>query len=128
MLFDTTFVIDWAREARRRRPDRASAFLQQHPNIAANISIITVAEFAEGYEPADEAKCWEALSRYAVIDIETAIAWRAGQISRDLRSRREIIGDNDIWIAATAMHHGFSGVSKNAKHFRRVSGLQVIDY
>ncbi|MSU63499.1 MAG: type II toxin-antitoxin system VapC family toxin [Pedosphaera sp.] len=56
------------------------------------------------------------------------IAWQAGQLSRQLRSAGQTIGDNDLWIAATALHHRLAVVTDNAMHFQRVSGLQVVPY
>jgi predicted nucleic acid-binding protein len=35
------------------------------------------------------------------------------------------IGQNDLWIAAVAMAHGKSLVSRNRRHFGLVEGLQV---
>ena len=53
MLFDTTFLIDYEREVKRSRPAAAHAFLTQHPNAPLFISIISVGEFAEGFDRGD---------------------------------------------------------------------------
>ncbi len=50
MLFDTTFVIHLEREYRQGQLGSAHAFLKIHPEAHLNISIITLAEFAEGYQ------------------------------------------------------------------------------
>jgi tRNA(fMet)-specific endonuclease VapC len=49
-------------------------------------------------------------------------------VSRDLKGAGLHIGDNDVWIAATALAHGLPLVSLNARHFGRVPGLQVLEY
>jgi len=48
-----------------------------------------------------------------------------GSIRADLESRGEIIGNNDLWIAAHALASGLILVTNNEKEFRRVRGLKV---
>ena len=48
-----------------------------------------------------------------------------GSIRADLESRGEIIGNNDLWIAAHALASGLPLVTNNEKEFRRVRGLKV---
>ncbi|MBM3892268.1 MAG: type II toxin-antitoxin system VapC family toxin [Verrucomicrobia bacterium] len=126
MIYDTTFVIHLEREFRRKRPGPASAFLQAHPRDVPCISLVTVAEFAEGFEPHQEAACRAALKLYTVLDLDPDIAWRAGQLSRLLGRSGLPIGDNDLWIAATALHHQMPLVTRNTTHFQRIPGLIVI--
>lgn len=128
MLFDTTFLIDLEREVRRQREGPATRFPTAHPEATLAVSIITVAEFAEGYEPGREAECWEALAPFAVFNLDRATAWLAAQTSRQLRAAGLPIGDNDIWIAATALRRGLPLVSRNREHFGRVAGLRVLTY
>ena len=128
MLFDTTFLIDYEREVKRNRPAAAHAFLTQHPNVPLYISIIAVGEFAEGFDPAQQPDCWLCLRHYTVLDLTRDIAWRAGQIARQLRASGQTIGDSDILIAATALHHGLPLVTGNSQHFQRIAGLQLIGY
>jgi predicted nucleic acid-binding protein len=128
MLFDTTFLIDFEREVKRSRPGPAHGFLVQHPNAPLYISIISVGEFGEGFAPAQQQDCRACLQHYTVLDLDRDIAWAASQIARQLRSSGATIGENDVWIAATARHHNLALVTHNAQHFQRVSGLQVAGY
>ena len=48
-----------------------------------------------------------------------------GFIRADLESRSEMIGNNDLWIAAHALASGLTLVTNNEKEFRRVRGLKV---
>ena len=43
-------------------------------------------------------------------------------IKHDLAGRGQMVPDNDIWIAATAMQYGLTLASRDA-HFTRVAGL-----
>jgi len=56
------------------------------------------------------------------------VAWTASRISRDLARRGMPIGDNDVWIAATALAYRLPLVSRNARHFARVPGLMIEEY
>ena len=42
----------------------------------------------------------------------------------DLAAKGEMIGNNDLWIAAHAMAAGLTLVTNNEKEFRRVRGLK----
>jgi tRNA(fMet)-specific endonuclease VapC len=46
-------------------------------------------------------------------------------IRADLAARGEIIGNNDLWIAAHAIASGLTLVTNNEKEFRRVRALKV---
>jgi len=48
---------------------------------------------------------------------------RFAAIRGDLRRRGQIVGDPDILIAATAIHHGLQLVTRNLRDFGRVDGL-----
>jgi tRNA(fMet)-specific endonuclease VapC len=48
-----------------------------------------------------------------------------GFVRADLESRGEMIGNNDLWIAAHALASGLILVTNNEKEFRRVHGLKV---
>jgi len=128
MLFDTTFLIDYEREVKRSRSGAADAFLVQHPNAPLYISIVSLCEFAEGFGPTQRQDCRNCLQHYTFLDLDGEIAWAAGQLSRQLRGGGRAIGENDVWIAATALHHQFPLVTNNSQHFRRIAGLQVMAY
>jgi tRNA(fMet)-specific endonuclease VapC len=56
------------------------------------------------------------------------IAWQYGEIYRQLSGQGKLIGANDLWIAATAIAHGFGLVTSNQSELSRVPGLQVETY
>ena len=53
-------------------------------------------------------------------------AWHYREIFRSLKERGELIGANDLWIAAAALRHNEPLVTRNARDFQRVPGLQVL--
>jgi tRNA(fMet)-specific endonuclease VapC len=48
-----------------------------------------------------------------------------GTLRADLESRGQMIGNNDLWIAAHALTSNLILVTNNEKEFRRVRGLKV---
>jgi tRNA(fMet)-specific endonuclease VapC len=48
-----------------------------------------------------------------------------GTIRAELESRGEMIGNNDLWIAAHALASGLVLVTNNEREFRRVRGLKI---
>lgn len=57
-----------------------------------------------------------------VLDCNTGTADFYGQIKRQLKVKGRPIPENDIWIAAAALQHGFVLVSRDA-HFNEVGKL-----
>ena len=128
MLLDTTFLIDLQREAVRRGPGPAFRFLGSRPESPVRISVVTYAEFAEGFAPEQKNLCSQLLQPYEVLDISPDIAWQYARVSRRLRKLGRRIGDNDLWIACTALHGDLELVTRDAEHFRRVPNLNVVEY
>jgi tRNA(fMet)-specific endonuclease VapC len=48
-----------------------------------------------------------------------------GSIRAELESKGEMIGNNDLWIAAHAVVAGLTLVTNNESEFRRVRGLKI---
>ncbi len=57
-----------------------------------------------------------------ICDVE--VAWRYGEIKKALRDKGRPIPENDIWIAATALKHDLTLVTRDG-HFGEVAGLKV---
>lgn len=68
------------------------------------------------------------LARFDILPMDRPTADRYAVITRDLRDRRELIGANDLWIAAAALANGLPLVTNNRTHFERVPGLMVVGY
>ncbi len=126
MLYDTTFLIHFSGQKGRAQRELAYRFLDTHADSPAYVSRIAWAEFAEGC--ATEAEVKRHLEPFTLIEVGEHVAWIASRLSRDLDRRGLPIGDNDIWIAATALAYRLPLVSRNARHFDRVPGLNIEEY
>ena len=126
-LFDTCFLIDLEREM-RRGPGKAQAFLHQHPIARPCLSWTIAGEFAEGFGGIHHPACAAMLARFDILPMDEATAHHYAVCTRLLRSKNQLIGANDHWIAAAALAHSLSLVTNNSAHFSRIPGLSVVGY
>jgi tRNA(fMet)-specific endonuclease VapC len=125
LILDTNFVITAERDTRRGVTGKAHAFLAANANEALHITFTVAGELACGQSAAAR-RDWERLCRpYPILPWTKEISWHYGEIYRSLAAKGQLIGGNDIWIAATALAHGFGLVTNNSNEFRRVPGLAV---
>lgn len=128
LILDTNFIITAEREARRGVVGRADRFLAGYPEESLFITFTVAGELACGRSAAPRAD-WERLCRpYPILPWTKEISWTYGQVYRDLAAKRQLIGTNDLWIAATALAHGMTLVTNNQGEFSRVTGLAVVAY
>lgn len=124
MIFDSTFFVALHRERQRGAAGPAQAFLQRHADEVPGMSEITRGELARGFT--SRAAWTDFCDRFVNFPFNDAVAWRAAVIFIDLRRRGLPTGENDLWIAATAMEAGETLVTRNVKHFREIRGLKVV--
>lgn len=125
LILDTGFVIAAEREARRGAPGSADAFLSRHPNETFFITFTVAGELACG-QSASARRDWERLCRpFPILQWTKEAAWQYGEIYRALAAKGQLIGANDMWIAATALAYGLGIVTNNRGEFSRVPGLAV---
>lgn len=64
----------------------------------------------------------------ASLPFDDHAAERYGQIRTDLAKQGQLIGPNDLLIAAIALAHQVTLVSNNRREFSRVADLQLVDW
>lgn len=94
------------------------------------ISLITFGEIYEGIYYGTNPKAAERafvqfLRGAAVLPLNKGIMREFARIRGQLRAQGQIIGDNDIMIAATAIHCKLTLVTRNLNHFGRIPHLQL---
>ena len=122
LLLDTSFLIEFEDELAHRKSGPAIAVLAAHRRQAVAISIITLGEFAEGFT--DPRALVEFLAPFRVVQLSRAIAWRTGALQSSLARR---LGENDAWIAATALSYEATLVARE-KAFERVPRLDYLAF
>jgi predicted nucleic acid-binding protein len=99
------------------------------------ISVVTISELLVGVYRANN-KEWriirsayveQILSSFIAIEITASISRIHSTIVADLMQRGQIIGVQDMWIAATAIHNGFSVLTYDVSDFSRIKGLNVLN-
>jgi predicted nucleic acid-binding protein len=122
LLLDTTFLVEFEEEIASRRAGPAVRFLEARPLAAVGVSIVSVAEFAEGFEDPVGAEAF--LARFRVLSLSRAIAYKTAAMQRRLPHR---LGENDAWIAATAMTYEATLVARD-RAFARVPRLDYVEF
>jgi tRNA(fMet)-specific endonuclease VapC len=131
ILIDTSILI--AHE--RGRLDIAS-HVEGSEDEEFFLSVITASELLHGVHRAQDAGVRarrsafvEALlERFPLIGIELSTARTHARLWADLAAVGTPIGSNDLWLAATAVTHGLALVTANLREFRRVPGLNVVEW
>ena len=126
-LFDTCFLIDLEREL-RRGAGKARTFLQGNASARAYITWTIAGEFAEGFGDIRDPVCAAMLQRFEILAMDEATAGQYARITKVLRNQNQLIGTNDLWIAAAAWANALPLVTNNAGHFGRIAGLQLVGY
>jgi tRNA(fMet)-specific endonuclease VapC len=125
-LLDTNICI----YIRRKRPEEVlRRFRTLRPGEAV-LSAITFGELVYGAEKsAQRGATLELLRELAQVlpvqGLPETAAESYGTIRAELERKGEMIGNNDLWIAAHAKAAGLVLVTNNEREFRRVRGLRV---
>jgi predicted nucleic acid-binding protein len=130
-IFDTTFIIDLT-NLDPGAVKLAAKVDGDGENVA--ISAITAHEYLLGvhlayYGKAQLGQKLESaerdLSKFGILPLEGEVAETSAKIHAQLIKKGRQTGINDVYIAATAIHHGAELVSRNVKHFRDIPGLRL---
>lgn len=128
LILDTNFVIAAEREGKRGTHGPALQFLAKHAEDRFLITFTVVGELACGRSASPRAH-WDQLCRpFAVLAWNREVSWQYGEMYRKLREQGQLIGANDLWIAATALAYEKSLVTKNTAEFSRVAGLELLEF
>ncbi|RDC64799.1 type II toxin-antitoxin system VapC family toxin [Adhaeribacter pallidiroseus] len=99
---------------------------------AINFSIITYYEILNGLLYKDARKQLEKFTDFAdlnkVLPLTISATRQAAEIYADLRKTGQPIGHTDCLIAGIALTNGLQLVTNNTDHFRRVKGLEMINW
>ncbi len=124
-LVDTDAVADWL----NNRPEAVSLLPALEPEGLA-ISLITYGEVYDGiYYGRDPRAAEQAFLRFlrgvTVLPLTRTIMKHFARIRGQLRRQGLTVQDPDLLIAATALTHGMTLVTRNLRHFQRVPNLVI---
>lgn len=125
-LLDTNICIYIA----KYNPPTVRERFQQYPANQLAMSVVTLGELRFGAEKShakDRAMAVinELASLITIQDLSESTADHYGDIRASLQKSGQLIGNNDLWIAAHARSQDWILVTNNEKEFLRVDGLKV---
>ena len=125
-LLDTNIVI----YIRQKRPEDLLRRFQKLREGEAAISVVTLGELIYGAQ--NSARRASALDRLQelvmlipALPLPESAGKSYGEIRAELQSNGQMIGNNDLWIAAHAVASDLILVTNNESEFRRVQGLKI---
>jgi tRNA(fMet)-specific endonuclease VapC len=125
-LLDTKICI----YIRQKKPQQVLRRFQDLRLGEAAISVITYGELVFGANRSRQRvaaleRLNELLHWLPALPLPETAGQTYGTIRAELASRGQMIGNNDLWIAAHALSAGLILVTNNDKEFRRVDGLKL---
>ena len=134
-LFDTDFLIDLVNGD--KGAVKKAAQVDEEGTLSA-VSVVTVHEYLRGifylYSKnkkllREKLRRAEAeLARFETLPYTYEIARAAAEVDAKLVRKGTSLSFADVVIAATALHHGLSVVTRNVDHLGRVPKLEVETY
>lgn len=128
LLLDTNIVSDLVRQPRGRAAERIADVGES----AICTSIVVAAELRYGAAKKGSARLTaqleQVLGAIDVLPFEAPADQIYGRIRTQLEAAGRLIGGNDMLIAAHALSLGYAVVTDNEAEFRRVEGLEVVNW
>jgi predicted nucleic acid-binding protein len=135
------FLIDTnvASEALRLRPDpNVVSWMHNQPDIFLHLSVISLGEIYKGFEVLPPSAKRSQLEEFAtkhiptqfgrrILPVTEAVAKRWGQLDAHRRKLGRPLDMPDGLIAATALEHNLTVVTRNTKDFSHLPGLQLLN-
>lgn len=117
-------------EIMRGKLPRAHKLMRQSSPELFGIPAIVVAELSYGAQnsakPEESQQLVDSfLQPFQVVPFDEQCVGCYARIRYELKNTGNMIGSNDLLIAATALAHGAVLVTNNVREFRRVSGLHL---
>jgi len=126
LIADTSFLVGlW------RRQSWALEFAQQNPGKVMGIPWVVRGEFwhgalRAGHHPADVERFLSlGLSLDDAGPVIPTYARLAARLQESHPATYREIGQNDLWIAASAVQAGLPLLTRNERHFGKIDGLTV---
>jgi tRNA(fMet)-specific endonuclease VapC len=125
VVVDTDILID----AGQAGPGSAAARVSELARSGElAVSAVTVYELLQGSRTSMERleRAHAFLTSATVLDLTQDAAEMAAAVNRELERRGERIGGPDTLIAGICLDAGLPLLTRNARHFERVPGLEVL--
>ena len=121
MLVDTCSLFDFM--SQRNEFERVESLLKES---RAAISVISIYELFRGVESDKHIEQRHHLVGLCkVLDLTGSICLKSSQLYTDLKKKGQLISNQDILIAATALHWKYPLLTSNRSDFERISRVDL---
>ncbi len=128
-LVDTDILSEFLRGT-TKVVENAEKYFQSYDAI--NFSIITYYEILNGLLYKDAKKQLKKFTDFTdlnkILPLTISAAKRAAEIYADLKKKGQPIGHTDCLIAGIALTNSLQLVTNNTDHFKRVKGLDIVNW
>ena len=122
ILIDTSALIDLEIELADQRVGPVRTYFGRSLASDLACSTVSIGELACG---SDEISVRVLLQRLRKIPVSEAIAYRAGLLDKAQARKGQRLGENDTWIAATAIHYSATLIHTD-NDFLRIPALKQV--
>lgn len=129
VLIDTSPLVSLERDGALEALDAVA------PDEDRAISVITASELLHGVHRATGERATRRrafvehiLASIDPIPVTAAVARVHAEVWAAVEAAGTPVGAHDLWIAATAIRHGYGVVTANVREFSRVPGLRVVPF
>jgi predicted nucleic acid-binding protein len=133
MHLDTSFLVDLLRESTRHAPGAATSLLDTLEGEEVRVGVHVVCELLAGAELArhpgvERQRVRQLCTSLQVVYPDERFPTVYGRLLADLERRRQRISTMDLLIATAALVDEANLVTRNARDFSRVPGLELVTY
>ncbi len=129
-LWDTNILSEFLKGQNRVVDRRAATYRKQYGRFT--FSAIIRYEVLRGLKAKNarviSARFATICQKNEILKLTDDILIIAADLWAALKRSGQLIGDNDIFVAATALHHGLPLATGNVAHFSRIPNLVVEDW
>ncbi len=127
-LIDTDIIIDSLKNNKTVIDN-----FRKYRRAPKSISVISYGELIfgarnSGFVEKNLAKIFRLAEIFPIIDISPSVVETFGEVKSYLVKNGMVIDDMDLLIAATALTQNLILVTNNEKHFRRIKGLDIVNW
>lgn len=124
VLVDTDILIDFGRD----KTDAVDALAYLEEKYTIVISVIVAMELCAGCRSKKELKKIEEMIKdFTLLHITSSISDKAYELMKKHRSKHGV-EINDMLIASTAQNNNIKLISKNQKHYKFLSDIELLEY
>ncbi|HLC63710.1 MAG TPA: type II toxin-antitoxin system VapC family toxin [Candidatus Nanoarchaeia archaeon] len=126
-LFDTDILVGLLREdsqASHKLKDLLERQTELHTS-SVNLHELIKGAYLSKHPEKNMSRVIRLIQSFSLLGFDEEAALISGKLSADKEMKGKMIEQNDIFIAALALTHNLTLITRNKKHFESIEGLQI---